>query len=200
MIDHIIYADPDLERGVAAFASDYGVEPVPGGRHAGFGTRNALLGLGDAYLEIMGIDCEQAVPAAKRFFGLHAQAAPRYAAWCARANRPLAETVRIARKQGLDLGEILSMSREQPDGTTLAWTLTSPFAQRDTVLPFYIDWGGAANPASSLPPQLRLASLTLVHPDATRIHAILRALGEDQVSVELGPEPSLRVGLEKDAR
>jgi hypothetical protein len=47
------------------------VSPVIGGRHLGFGTRNALVRLGECtYLEIVGIDPDQAMPADSRLFGL----------------------------------------------------------------------------------------------------------------------------------
>jgi hypothetical protein len=197
VIDHVIYAAPDLNRAVGEFHREYGVSPVPGGRHPGFGTRNALVGLGsNIYLELVGIDAEQDVPASQRLFALAATSTPRFVSWCARAARPLAETVAIAREAGFDLGEILSMSRARPDGGVIAWTLTSPFADRaGGVLPFYIDWGAAPHPASSLPVALSLASLTAIHPDADRIRAILDALGEPGVVIEAGREPALRVML-----
>ncbi|HYL27851.1 MAG TPA: VOC family protein, partial [Candidatus Nitrosotalea sp.] len=119
MIDHVIYVDPDLERGIQTFADEYGVAAVPGGSHRGIGTRNALIGLrSPAYLEVMGIDNDQDVAPADRPFGLDRSSAPRFVAWCARAARPLEATVTIARAAGLDLGEIRTMSRRRPDGST----------------------------------------------------------------------------------
>ncbi len=154
MIDHVIYAAPDLEPAIAEFSRRYSITPSLGGSHNGFGTRNALVGLDkNRYLEIVAIDPQQDVTANRRFLKLDATSTPRFAGWCARALRPLEETVAIGREVGCDLGEILSMSRSLPDGTTLSWTLTSPFAEREGgVLPFYIDRGGMPNPASLLPP------------------------------------------------
>jgi hypothetical protein len=198
VIDHVVYASPDLDLGVERFAFDYGVLSTLGGRHPGFGTRNALIGLGaQAFLEIVGIDREQHVAVSNRFLRLNRDSPSGFVTWCARAERPLQETVRIARAAGLDLGEIVTMSRELPDGSAMSWTLTSPFANRYAVLPFYIDRGGAQNPATSLPPLLTLVSLTLVHPDPSRIRAILDALDEDQVEVEGGSAPALRVELRR---
>ncbi|MBC5826412.1 MAG: VOC family protein, partial [Candidatus Eremiobacteraeota bacterium] len=199
-VDHIIYTDPDLRNGIATFAATYGVKAMPGGRHLGFGTRNALIGLGEeSYLEIVALDPEQDVPASKRFLRLEEHSMPGFATWCARANRPLEETVAIAREAGLDLGEISWMSRKRQDGSTISWRWTSrwtsPFAAREAVLPFYVDWGDAAHPASTLPPLLTLVSLTCLHPDIERIRDLLRALGEDCVETQYGPEPSLRVRL-----
>jgi hypothetical protein len=197
VIDHIIYGAPDLERALTAFGERYGVQPTPGGRHPGFGTRNALAGLaGDRYLEIMSVDHTQDVAAHKRFFGLDSDFEPRFVAWCARSARPLEETVAIAREAGADPGEILSMSRARPDGTELAWRLTSPFATREGgVLPFYIDWGTTPNPASTMAPVLTLESLVVVHPEPARIRRILAALGEHEPDVAYGPAPSLTVIL-----
>ncbi|GAC1470581.1 MAG: VOC family protein [Gemmatimonadaceae bacterium] len=197
MIDHIIYAAPDLDLAVAECSRRYGITPSPGGRHIGFGTRNALVGLGeDRYLEIVALDPEQDVPVQRRFLALETNSTPKFAAWCARASRPLEETVAIAREAGYDLGEILPMSRSNPDGTALSWRWTSPFADHaGGVLPFYIDWGDTPSPASSLLPALTFLSLTVVHPDADRIRAVLDALSEREVHVERGPGPSLDVVL-----
>jgi hypothetical protein len=170
---------------------------APGGRHIGFGTRNALVGLGERiYLEIVGIDSEQELPAGKRLFTLEKTSTPRFAAWCARASRPLEETVVLARQAGYDPGEIIPMSRTRPDGTGLSWTLTSPSTDREGgVLPFYIDWGTTPHPASSLPSVLSLVTLSVTHPDPDRIRAILDALSEYNVGVEAGPQPALTVAL-----
>ena len=198
MIDHIIYAAPDLNDAIQTFAQTYGVEATPGGPHLGFGTRNALIGLDrGAYLELMAIDPAQAVPPERRFFGLDRDSPPRYLAWCARSSRTLEETAAIAREAGFDLGEIFGMSRRHPSGELMSWQLTSPFADRSTVLPFYIDRGEVPSPALSLPPSLTLDSLTLVHPEAGRVRAILDALGENGVRVVPGPAPAFEVRLRR---
>ncbi len=198
MIDHLIYVDPNLERGIQKFADEYGVAAVPGGSHRGIGTRNALIGLrSPAYLEVMGIDYDQDVAPADRPFGLDRTSEPRFVAWCARAVRPLEATVAIARAAGLDLGAIRTMSRRRPDGSTFSWTMTDPWANRYDVLPFYIDWGDGASPAASLMPALTLVALTLVHPQPERIRAMLDALGEDEVDVKRGTAPELKVELRR---
>jgi hypothetical protein len=45
LIDHIIYAAPDLEIAVADMESRFGVRPSGGGKHTGQGTHNKLLPL-----------------------------------------------------------------------------------------------------------------------------------------------------------
>ena len=81
MIDHLVYAVPDLEASCAEIESAWGVRPSPGGKHTGRGTHNALLNLGDgAYLEVIGPDPEQPQPAQPRAFGIDSLAVPRLGA------------------------------------------------------------------------------------------------------------------------
>jgi Glyoxalase-like domain len=46
LIDHLVYAVPDLATAVADVTERFGVRAEPGGQHAGRGTHNALLALG----------------------------------------------------------------------------------------------------------------------------------------------------------
>jgi hypothetical protein len=197
VIDHLVYATPDLERTIADFGERLGILPVPGGSHTGFGSRNALVALGaGAYLEIVAIDPEQPAPAAGRLFGLDTLEEPRLCAWCARPAVSLEEIVALGRLRGYDPGEILEMSRARPDGELLSWRLTSPRgAHEGGVLPFFIDWGENVHPARALAPGVRLASFEAQHPEPQRMRALLAAFDESVV-VERAGEPGLEARLE----
>ena len=70
-IDHLVFAAPTLAQGIEYIADLTGVTPRPGGKHAGMGTHNALVKLGERlYLEIIAIDPDAPKPARPRWFDL----------------------------------------------------------------------------------------------------------------------------------
>ncbi len=197
MIDHLIYATPDLEQTVKELGDALGVAPQPGGKHLGFGSRNALVALGaGAYLEIVGSDPEGDAPPEGRLFGLDGLAAPRLAAWCASPAAPLEKIVARGLANGYDPGEILEMSRARPDGVMLRWRMTSARSPREGgALPFFIDWGENEHPARALTPGLRLAAFGVLHPEPRRIRALL-SIFDESVTVERAAEPGLEARIE----
>src|SRR5690349_1003202 len=80
-VDHLVWATPDLNRGIDQIENLLGVRPTFGGRHLGRGTHNALLALGnDVYLEIIAPDPEQPDPPTPRAFGVDGVTEPRLVA------------------------------------------------------------------------------------------------------------------------
>ena len=195
MIDHILFAVPNLAEGVAEFRQRVGVDPVKGGSHTNLGTANYLVGLGGtAYFEIIGPDPDQPDPAQPRPLGIDNLTASRVVGWCARPP-DLDRTVDVARSRGYDPGTPRAMSRRAADGTLLTWRLTSfPTDPADALVPFLIDWGTSAHPSANLP-TLPLQSLEAEHPDPDLIRMRLAALDID-LPVRTGPEPRLVVTLQ----
>lgn len=179
-MDHLVFAAPDLERGVRHVEALTGVAMEPGGRHAGFGTHNRLLGFGPGrYMEVVSIDRDQPPPERPRWFGLDALNAPRLVTWCAAAP-DLDDLVERGRALGLDLGDPMSGSRRREDGSLLAWRMTDPWAERaGGVIPFFIDWGDTPHPGSVLAAQCSFLGLRARHPDAERVRRWCSALGVD---------------------
>lgn len=195
MIDHLVYAVPDLAAAMDELERDWGVRPAPGGKHEGRGSHNALLSLGDGpYLELIARDPEQVnVDIANHPFQLAGLVRPTLRTWAAKAPG-IAERVARARSAGYDPGTPLAMSRALPGGAgVLHWHLTrSDGANQvgDGVVPFLIDWGGTPHPATTSPAGAKLVSLRLEHPNPGPVRDALRAL-EETVEVTQGPVPAL---------
>lgn len=190
-VDHLVYATPDLERGVKEIERLIGVSPTPGGQHPGRGTRNALVALGpDVYLEIVATDPDQPSPATPRWLGIDTIVTSTLTTWAAKSSA-LAELRARAVENGVPLGEVKSGARQRPDGARLSWQLTEPEPLiEDGVIPFFIDWGGSPHPARSLPGGATLTDLRIEHPDVERVQRMLDVLGLD-VTVTSAATPAL---------
>jgi len=195
-LDHLVFAAPDLEEGVRHVETLLGVEMSLGGRHAGFGTRNRLIGFGPHnYMEVVSFDPDQPAPDRPRWFGLDTLETPRLVTWCA-AVTDLDDLVARARAVGVDLGEPMSGSRRREDGSRLAWRMTDPWAERaGGVIPFFIDWGNTPHPGTILPASCSFRKIRAEHPDAERVGECCRILGLD-VDVAPGNEARLIATLD----
>ena len=133
-VDHIVYGVADLSA-TAGRLADLGLPSVEGGRHPQFGTENRIVGLGDCYLELL---------AGPPVTALLEGEDDRLLGWMVRTDDIGAD----ARRLGLD---VLSMSRETPDGRELRWRLAG-FGLGGP-MPVFIQWdtpwspGGEARPA-----------------------------------------------------
>jgi hypothetical protein len=145
-LDHLVIAAETLAEGVAHVEDRLGVRMVPGGKHPAMGTHNALLLLGEVYLEVIAIDPGAPAPGRARWFGLDSfSGSPRVTNWVARTG---------------DLGQALALA-PQGAGTPMAlsrgdlrWSMAVP---GNGILPFgsgfpaLIQWHGDAHPALRLP-------------------------------------------------
>ena len=189
VIDHLVYAVPDLEQGIADITGRLGVEAAYGGAHPGRGTHNALLALGNSYLEIIGPDPRQPDVPDGRPFGVTADMDPRLVTYAVRPSvgetiEQLADAMRDA---GHEPGPVVAMSRATPDGPELHWHLTFPTLAAGGAIPFLIDWGATPNPSTTAPPAGELTALDAVVDSPDLASAVAAALTLDQFSVRSGP-------------
>ena len=199
-VDHLVYATPDLDAGIARIEQLLGVRATPGGQHPGRGTRNALVALGPrTYIEIIGRDPEQPPPAAPRPFRIDTLTEPRLVTWAAKAS-DLDAIVRRATEHQIALGDLQPGSRRRPDGVMLTWRYTNPTViVEDGLVPFFIDWGATPHPAASAVSGGRLVALRAEHPNADRVRAALQGLGI-AMAVTKAAAPALVATIEQGGR
>lgn len=200
VLDHIALAAADREAGIAWARERLGVAVPHGGAHPRMGTHNAVAGTGDdTYLEILTIDPAAPAPDGPRWFGLdgaemRARLAkgPRIAAWVVRTP-DIKASLAAARRAGLDFGEPITMTRGD-----LEWTIAHRADGRlleDGALPVLIQWRDGPHPSRGMSDSgLRLAGVSLRHPDPRRLAAWLDAIGAGGLA-EIDPQPSERPAI-----
>lgn len=188
---------PDLSAAVAEFEAATGVRPQAGGVHPTFGTRNYLVSFGDdAYLEILGVDPDNAGFSGVRPFRIDEVSETAVSTWVVHP-ASIEDAVEAARAAGLDLGDPFPGSRRTADGTLLEWRLTPDHAEPTGLVPFLIDWGTSTSPARSTDAEVGLVELSATHPRPEEITRVLAAVGTD---LEVRPgEPALRLTVEGPA-
>ena len=181
-VDHLVFAAPTLAQGIDWFGELTGIVAQPGGKHAGMGTHNALVKLGERlYLEIIAIDPEGEPPKRKRWFDLDdgdlradLLERPQLIHWVART-RDL--DLAIARA-GYETGSASPFSRGP-----YRWRITIPddgTRPARGVLPTLLQWDVPQHPADALPDsKASLAQLAATHPDPGPIRKSLERLGLD---------------------
>lgn len=189
-LDHLAVSAGTLAQGAEAVEAALGVILSAGGKHPHMGTHNRLLGLGDAYLEVIAIDPEAPAPAWPRWFDLdHFTGPPRLTNWVA-ACEDLAAA--IAAAPG---GVGLPVDLQRGD---FRWRMAVP---EDGRLPFggahpaLIAWQGP-HPADRLPDLgLRLQRLEVAHPEADALRKALQGLSDPRVVIVPGAAPGLRAEI-----
>ena len=194
LLDHLVYATPDLEVTCRDLEIRLGVRASAGGQHPGRGTHNALISIGPkAYLEIIAPDPLQ--PETRPvWFGIDQLTTPKLITWAVRVDgleafvKEMSPNVRV--------GAVRSGGRKTPDGTTLSWQLTEPqLVQGVGLVPFLIDWNASQHPAHSAITGPRLVQLRLEHPDPETIRKQLNSL-RVEVAIEQASTPGLVASFE----
>ena len=183
-LDHIAISGATLDDATEAVEAALGVSLQGGGQHDVFGTHNRLLGLADGlYLEAIAADPNATPPNRPRWFDLDRFAgSPRLTNWICRT-----PDLEAARSSLSEAGEVVDLQRGD-----LRWQMAVPL---DGVLPFdnlhpaLITWQGTLHPAQMLAPSgVRLRRLTVAHPQASDLSALLSPLlVDDRIAYEVGP-------------
>jgi hypothetical protein len=184
-IDHLVFATNDLRQGIEHIEALLGVPTSLGGSHPGMGTRNALLALGPScYLEIIGPDPDQSDFQGERIFGIDAIEQGQLVQWCIR-RKGLSVFVQQMKLRGIELSDVIPMSRVTAAGDQLDWELSFPSSFGEgCALPFFIDWGSSPHPASECQQGAELLSFDIRHPDAVKINDELKAMSIEPCVIE----------------
>ncbi|HKJ18716.1 MAG TPA: VOC family protein [Xanthomonadales bacterium] len=177
-LDHVLYATSNLEQGMDEIESLLGVRPARGGHHPQFGTHNALLSLGaGVYLEVIARDPDLPEPEGGAFVDVPDGAQSRLVTWVMQTS-DIEQTVAAARAADIGIGKISVGRRENPDGSTVSWQATDPYAMPfDGALPFVINWGKTPHPSATTPAGGRFEQLLIEHPQAESVRSGLAVLG-----------------------
>lgn len=193
-IDHIVWYAEHLEQGIDTIETLLGVRAVAGGRHAGLGTHNALLSLGDrCYFEILAPDPTQSGGAWRDYLTQSVRSGLFHWAAAAPDLETLAES---PSDEFLRHRPVVRASRESPTLGTLSWSLLFPGKHPfGALLPFLIDWGNSPHPSQVAPKGCRLKSIRIQAPETKRPDAFFKALGFN-IEVEAAAEPRFSVVLD----
>ena len=135
-LDHVLLATPDLDATGSRLESEHRLPSVPGGRHAGLGTENRIVPLGEAYVELVGVadrDEAAATPFGSWVLG-QIEGGEAWIGWCLRTD----DLDGVCARLGL---EAEAMTRSRPDGFELRWRLAGlERAREEPWLPFFIQW------------------------------------------------------------
>ncbi|KAA1193999.1 VOC family protein [Pseudohalioglobus sediminis] len=191
--DHLVFATNDLKEGIEQIEDLLALPATIGGRHPDMGTCNAHVALGPyCYIEIIAPDPERPDFEGVRPFGIGQHETSQLVAWAARREK-LTQFVESVRARGCHLSEPFPMSRITPEGETIGWELSfQAEADQDgvNVLPFFIDWGSTAHPASRCKQGATLLAVKLEHPEPEELAKTAEVLELDVV-VGLGSSPRI---------
>jgi catechol 2,3-dioxygenase-like lactoylglutathione lyase family enzyme len=142
-IDHVVIAVPDPDAAAAELAEVIGLAFTGGGRHEGLGTLNRIAFLGDAYLELMGVDDAEAA----RGWAIGQAALATLASGGGFATYGLLDeeiqnTVARLHANGSSMGPVTRGSRQRPDGEFVEWWSAAPAELGPVRPPFLIKHAG----------------------------------------------------------
>lgn len=183
-LDHLAVASATLEEGIAWVEEQLGVQLLPGGQHARYGTHNALLALADGlYFEVIAKDPNADPEAGHSWFGLDGfKGVPRLANWICQT-KDIAAAMNKAppsagTPQALTRGDLAWQIAVPDDGTL-------PF---DGAFPTLLQWAhGTQHPSQRLADSgCKLQMFEVTHPAAEIINAMID-LQDDRVRLSEGP-------------
>ena len=181
-IDHIVYAVQDLSATMVQFEEKSGIKPIFGGFHKSFGTKNALVALGNGcYLELLAADDTNTEVPKPRWMGIDLLQKNQITRWALKSNQLKVDSA-ILKSSNPEMGSIRSGSRNVSNGGLLQWDLIMPLPHPEVeMLPFMVDWGKSEiHPTDEIPKMgCRLIELYGSHPTPEKFESTFAQLNID---------------------
>ncbi len=161
-IDHVVIAVPDPHTAAASLTAALGLSFTAGGRHEGAGTHNRVAFLGDAYLELIGVD-DRSLARANPIGAAAVRALDAGGGFATYAllDEALETTVPALQVNGSSIGPPERGFRMRPDGAAVVWWRAS-FAQLGPQQPPFLIRHDAT--AAEWDPAARDVRAAYVHP------------------------------------
>lgn len=189
VLDHLLWAGPDLAAAVEDLQEQSGVRAAPGSSHRDLGTHDALVCLGGGvFLEVIAPD--PSLPQGAFAKQLSRLGGPVLMTWAAKTADAAALA---ARAEAAGYRAVVTEGRRsRPDGTVARWKnvfVTGHGA--GTLVPFFVEWADdASHPSADAPVGLDLVAFRIEVPRPAALRAVLEALGVT-VSLRKGPRDRL---------
>ena len=143
------------------------------------------------------MDPENTEVAPPRWMGMDYLTEPKLTRWAMASD--LSDTaLQALRDYRPEMAVVKAGARDTPEGKHLRWSLTDPTDSPEVeIVPFLIDWSRSEqHPAEALPERgCALTELTVWHPEAERMTAVLHRLGLS-LSVRWAHEAKLQAVLQ----
>lgn len=177
-VDHLALGTKDLDAGIHYVENLTGVRPSFGGRHAGQGTKNALLSLGPRqYLEIIAPDPDQPDADGALVTSLRRLDSPAVTGWAA-ALTGIDRLATRLRSNGYNVPKVLLTERPQQDGKLVKLRWFDITGISGGVVPWPIEWDAkSAHGSEGAAEGCRIEKLELEHPEYEKMNRVLELLG-----------------------
>ena len=145
ILDHVVWGVPAIQPVADALLATHGLTTLPGGVHPAWGTRNAVIPLAGAYLELVEVfDPDAPMVGFTAVVARAADAGAGLCMWCERTDDIEAD----AATRGL---HVTHGERDNPDGSILTWRVAGMAeACADPAMPFLIQWDDHATMPGSI--------------------------------------------------
>jgi hypothetical protein len=132
-VDHLVIAVTSLDAAIGDYRA-LGFTVVPGGRHPGVGTENALIAFADtAYLELIGFT----EPREDHRWWAALQRGGGLVDFCLQTDDFATDALAL-RRAGVDIGDPQPRERRRPDGVEVRWMFALARGEHRGVAPFVI--------------------------------------------------------------